>query len=359
MHVYNLHHKQKAVVSISIFAQSTNEQCNYLQGVLGIFYHSTSVPEKVIETLAHASLSISLTSIHTAVKSLSQDAAHKIKAAVCTLTMVLANNNFDINFKSSEPTVECPSSFISATSATAIPLFAVGNPEALRCSQRYWGKDPRNPSPSVQPIKIDAEDLNDFHLRSSSRKAPSQKLSPLLANYAWHICNILVRQGEHFSFLSQHLAQPTSVNQIPLHQTTQIPCRSMNIKESTPDGNVEALESLLRQGGIGEPEDNNFDLEKDVDMSEHILLVHGDLLTKERLDTVQDSRSIKETPKRRFQYVIFLPGLFHFKMACTDALWRTWVQSKDSRIDKNSLFQHVGILRPDDTGNFGTNPGFH
>ena len=132
----------------------------------------------------------------------------------------------------------------------------------------------------------------------------------------------------------------------------------MNIKESTPDGNVEVLESLLCQGGIGEPEDKNFDPEKDVDMSEHVLLVHGDLLTKERLDTVQDSRRIEATPKRRFQYVIFLPGLFHFKMACADALWRTWVQSKDSRIDKNSLFQHVGILRPDDTGKFGTNPGF-
>jgi hypothetical protein len=97
----------------------------------------------------------------------------------------------------------------------------------------------------------------------------------------------------------------------------------MNIKESTPDGNVEVLESLLRQGGIREPEDNNFDLEKDVNMSEHILLVHGDLLTKERLDTVQDSRSIEATPKRCFQYIIFLPGLFHFKMACADALWRT------------------------------------
>ena len=132
----------------------------------------------------------------------------------------------------------------------------------------------------------------------------------------------------------------------------------MNIKESTPDGNVEVLESLLHQGRIGEPEGDNFDPEKDIDMSEHILLVHGDLLTKEWLDTVQDSRSIEATPKRCFQYVIFLPGLFHFKMACADALWRTWVQSKDLRIDKNSLFQHVGILRPDDSGKFGMNPGF-
>ena len=243
--------------------------------------------------------------------------------AVRTLTTAFAYDNFDINFKSPEPTVERPSSFVSATSAIAISLFGVANPETLRCSQRYWEKDPRNPSPSAQPTKINADDLSEFHLHSSSRKTPGQKLSPLLANYAWHICDILIRRGEHFESLSPHLSQPITVTQIPLHQTTQIPCRSMNIKESTPDGNVEVLESLLHQGGIGEPEDGKFDSEKDVDMSEHILLIHGDLLTKERLDTVQDSRSIEATPKRCFQYIVFLPGLFHFKMACADALWRT------------------------------------
>jgi hypothetical protein len=181
------------VVSISIFAQSTNEWCNYLQSILSIFYHSTAVPEKVIEILAHASFSISLTSIHRAIKSLLQDASHKIQMAVHTLTMVIAYDNFDINFKSLEPTMECPSSFVSTTSAMAIPLFGVADSEALQCSQCYWEKDPRNPSPSAQPTKINADDLSKFHLYSSLRKAPSQKLSPLLANYAWHIHDILIQ----------------------------------------------------------------------------------------------------------------------------------------------------------------------
>ena len=172
--------------------QSTNEWCNYLQGVLGIFYHSTAVPKKVIETLAHTGLSISLTLIHSAVKSLSQDAACKIQAALHTLTTALAYNNFDINFKSLEPTVEHPSSFISGTSATAIPLFAVSNPDALRCSQHYWEKDPRNLSPSVQPIKIDTEDLSDFHLHSSSRRAPGQKLSLIFTTSLFSEASTLV-----------------------------------------------------------------------------------------------------------------------------------------------------------------------
>ena len=91
--------------------------------------------------LAHADLSISLTSIHSAVKSLLLDVLCKIKVVVHTLATAFAYDNFDITFKLSEPTIEHPSSFVSATSATAIPLFAVSNPEALWSLQHYWKKD--------------------------------------------------------------------------------------------------------------------------------------------------------------------------------------------------------------------------
>jgi hypothetical protein len=45
-------------------------------------------------------------------------------------------------------------------------------------------------------------------------------------------------------------------------------------------------------------------------------------------------------------------------MACADALWRTWVQPTEARTDPNSFFQHIGILRPQETGKFGSKPGF-
>ncbi|KAG2126360.1 uncharacterized protein EDB93DRAFT_1097117 [Suillus bovinus] len=93
-------------------------------------------------------------------------------------------------------------------------------------------------------------------------------------------------------------------------------------------------------------------------MSDHVLLVHGDLLTKERLDTVGNSRRIEMTPKNRLQYVVFLPGFFHYKMACADALWRIYLQPKEGRDDENSLFQSVRYLRPDETKKMVTKPGF-
>ncbi|KAH7902832.1 hypothetical protein BJ138DRAFT_1021471, partial [Hygrophoropsis aurantiaca] len=76
------------------------------------------------------------------------------------------------------------------------------------------------------------------------------------------------------------------------------------------------------------------------------------------LDSVRASRSIESTAKNRLQYLVFLPGLFHYKMACVDALWRTYLQPKEGRDDENSLYQHVGLLRPDETGKMVTKPGF-
>jgi hypothetical protein len=248
--------------------------------------------------------------------------------------------------------------FVSATSATAIPLFGVESLETLRCSDELWKKDLRNPSASVQPIKIDIDNLLSLHASSSTIKKTKGQLSPLLSNYAWHVRDILIRRGEYFGHLAIHLGQPAPINPIPLHKTTQIPCCAMNIKESTPDGNIEVNENLLRQGGIGDPADPDFDPQNDVNMLLFIVLLHGDLLTKERLDSVRDSRRIEKTANRRFQYTVFLPGLFHFKMAGADAIWRTWVKALHCRMDVNSLFQHVGAIRPDETGKFGSKPGF-
>lgn len=176
--------------------------------------------------------------------------------------------------------------------------------------------------------------------------------------FAWHVRSILVQHGRKFRHYLNDLGEPDTVFKIPLHKTTQIPCRAMDIKQSTTDGNVEVLNNLFRQGGIGDKREAGFDPEHDIDMSEHVIFIHGDLLTKERVDGVRNSRRIEHTPKNRLQYVVFLPGLFHYKMACVDALWRTYIQPKEGREDENSLYQHVGILRPEETGKLVSKPGF-
>ncbi|KAG1730877.1 hypothetical protein EDB19DRAFT_1896988 [Suillus lakei] len=288
----------KTVVCISIILQSLNERCNYLHGLLGIFFHSMSVPQKVIDVLAHAGLSISVTSIHNAIHSMSKEVAANIKQGIRSLKVSFAYDNFDIDFKTSEPTIGHHSTFVSATSTTLLPLVGIDNPDALHCSTALWGANSRNPAPSIAAVEIDEFDMLKHHINDTySRPKPGKRISPRLTAFVWHVRNILVQHGWYFGTFADKLGEPESVLWIPVTKTDQIPFHSMRIKQSTADGNMEVMENLLRQGGIGDPTDKDFESAGDVDMSEYVLLIHGDLLTKEWLNMVRDTRRIESTPK--------------------------------------------------------------
>ncbi|KAG1837974.1 hypothetical protein DFJ58DRAFT_718802 [Suillus subalutaceus] len=60
--------------------------------------------------------------------------------------------------------------------------------------------------------------------------------------------------------------------------------------------------------------------------------------TGECLQAALQRCTIESTPWNRLQHVIFIPGLFHLKM--------------------NTLMRDIGILRPKETGIYGSKPGF-
>ncbi|THU81484.1 hypothetical protein K435DRAFT_561231, partial [Dendrothele bispora CBS 962.96] len=248
---------QKTVFIISIVLHSTNQRCNYFQAIFGIFLHSFSVPEKVIEALSHAGVSVALSSIHNAVNTLSVKASHRLKAAVQGLTTMFTYDNFDIKFKAWEPTLEHTSSFVSATSATAIPIYGVGdqNRHILRCSSALWEKSPLNPSPAADQMRL-LFSTDEFVLLKGligkDTKTPERPgdLTPQQKRWAWHIRQILVKNNESFRSSTSNMGEPEKILPIPLHRTEQIPCRAMKFKESTTDGNIQVVNDLHRQGGI-------------------------------------------------------------------------------------------------------------
>ncbi|KAJ3560196.1 hypothetical protein NP233_g10995 [Leucocoprinus birnbaumii] len=309
----------KTVVCISILLQSTNKDCNYLQSILGIFFHLALVPEKVIETLAHAGLSVALSSIHSAIKSLSAEASQKLRES--SLRQPFRTN----------PTLLAPPQRLQYHFMDWLTRKTYAVPG-------HWSRDPRNPD-ATEPFQINLKHLPKYEI-------------------AWHVRSILVNHGPaYFLKYKSELKEPKAINKIPLHKTNQMPCHAMDIKESTQDGNAQVLENLLWQGGLGEPGSKNLDKDT-INISPWIMLLHGDLLTKERQDGVKTTRKIERTPKCWFQYVVFVPGLFHYLMACADVIWRIWVQQMAAREDPNSLFNHVGILRTNKTAKFASKPGF-
>ncbi|KAH9023951.1 hypothetical protein EDB85DRAFT_1894530 [Lactarius pseudohatsudake] len=182
----NLRHSQKRTRK-DVSAKNTALR---VISIMGIFVHSANVPQRVIEVLAHAGLSISIKSIQRAVKSMSNDSACRIKESLRTLKVAIAYDNFDINFKTSEPTLTHQSSFVSTTSATAIPLVCVEDIEVLQCSEELWKKDPRNPSPlaTASRVVFDEFDLVKYHVMDCyNQPSPGKDISPQQEAFAWHV----------------------------------------------------------------------------------------------------------------------------------------------------------------------------
>ena len=119
----------------------------------------------------------------------------------------------------------------------------------------------------------------------------------------------------------------------------------MDVNNSTVSGNIRAIECLMAQVGYGNPDD-----ESAVDISDYVVLIHGDLGMGERIRSILNRRSIEDRAWERFQYALFCPGYFHVKMACAEALWRIFIKPALGRLDETSFMKDIGILRPKETG---------
>jgi hypothetical protein len=69
-------------------------------------------------------------------------------------------------------------------------------------------------------------------------------------------------------------------------------------------------------------------------------------------------RTIESSAKNRLGFAVVVPGLFHLKMAATDAFWRAHVQPQEGHDDPNGFFEYIRHLRPKETGKFLSSPGF-
>ncbi|KAJ7899234.1 hypothetical protein B0H14DRAFT_3104540 [Mycena olivaceomarginata] len=290
----------KKFVIISMMMQSTNQQSNMLESIIGIFLHASNTPSKVIETLASMGISISVDSIHNAIRSLSRETYERLRTMGQSLLVSYAYDNFDINFPNLVPTVEKSTDTLTHMTSGGLIYMEHGVKEVdLRCSEELWKNNPLNP-------EFDAS------------KAP------------------------------------------PPRTMRWAPAKSMDTKQSTVAGNLKVVPDILEQGGVGDPTQDKDSIWESTLLSivAYVILFHGDLGTGERLMTLLQRRSIEHSPWQRYQYVIYVMGLFHLKMACADAIWRIFIEPTAGRDDVNCLMRFVALHRPNETGKIGKDPGF-
>ncbi|KAI6041687.1 hypothetical protein EDC04DRAFT_2867060 [Pisolithus marmoratus] len=146
------------------------------------------------------------------------------------------------------------------------------------------------------------------------------------------------------------------VEAIPVTKTPIIAAHAMEFVNSTVSGNIQSVTGLLAQARIHNPKDkNNMKL---LDISDYAMLFHGDLGTAEHVHAILQHQALEDSPWNQCQYVVFIPGLFHLKMAAADVLWHVFIHPMAVRHDDTSLMHDVGILHPKETGIYQSKPGF-
>ncbi|KAG6371291.1 hypothetical protein JVT61DRAFT_9760 [Boletus reticuloceps] len=356
----------KKTIICSILMQGVNRKSNALQSIIGFFLQSVHAPYNVINTLAHLGISISTDAINMALRSLSIESEHTLQTLGQSLIASYAYDNFDVDLKTHTPTVEKSNESLKhLTSGLLFPLAHGVTPDDLRCSEELWKKSLLNPDGERGQCRT-WWDLVNLHKPEAAEAQPTTNPKPSRYHQfnAWMFLNDLCTYGpEYFRQFKPMITHPDPIEQMPLVKMPIFAARAMDINNSTVSGNIRAVVELLKQGGVHESaqmglEEDTMDDQDSPDISQHVILVHGDLGTAERLYAAQLRRSIESTPWHRFQHVVFIPGLFHLKMACADVLWRCFIQPQTAREDETCLMNDVALLRPKETLTFTSKPGF-
>ncbi|KAI0308804.1 hypothetical protein OF83DRAFT_1180361, partial [Amylostereum chailletii] len=268
---------------------------------MGIFLHACNTPEKVIKTFAHAGISISPTSIHNGIRSLSNNISEEVWDLGQTLVASYAYDNFDIDFKTSIPSLDKPlESLVHLTSGLVFHLDHGVTPQDLKCSQELWARSRFNDdvAEELSPPERTVDDLLGLHpdtLFQSTNMTRSARYN------AWWFRYDLVHNGpEYFRQFQDRLGAPEVVEQIPVTKLRHVPARAMDINQSKVSGNIQAITELLSQGGVGQPPSDDDEFESFTkDISEYVVLIHGDLGTYERVMAAVERRSLEATPVDR------------------------------------------------------------
>lgn len=164
------------------------------------------------------------------------------------------------------------------------------------------------------------EDLDIHKFQSAFLDAPPLAIEDILLlgddqqkfknNLVHTILRIIIKHGgPGFSKFQNELekAQPKSSEQIPVHQTELYPLPTLPIDESTIIGNAEVDEAVTKELQL--------DKEHIPEVSERVRFIAGDQLSIARLRALEFIRAGQEEGYHGYFWGVWIPGLFHAKIA--------------------------------------------
>jgi len=271
-----------------------------------------------------------------------------------SLLLLYAYDNFDIQEKHLTPTLENNVDPLRhLTSALVFPFQHGVVPEDLQVSEALWELDGFNDESEASTTHTRSDMWSKILPRYSELVDGIEQVDRHCEFRVWLFLRDLIEHGpEYFQKFRTEFSPPTPIGEpIPVEKTHIIPLQSLDISNSTVTGNIDTIVKLLEQTGLGEYEPPT----PTIPLDSQILLFHGDLGTGDRINSARQWLSIETSPRNRLQFVVFVMGLFHTKMACTETIWRTFLKDPKARSENTSFHSDFRILRPRDSSALSAN----
>ncbi|KAK7050002.1 hypothetical protein VNI00_005433 [Paramarasmius palmivorus] len=291
--------RSKELVFVCICAMISvvrSQKANTFQVVIGLFLLGSGASKREIDVLAHAGLSVSYPTVMDHVKALSVENMKIVQEVIKVIMCFLVWDNVNFAFRVESQRLESKDHFDSGTTATLIALYdPYTNKNAEHGTLPLSMKPPRT---SMKEI-IDEEEL---HLLPSPEDMVNLEQCCL-----WQLKQIALQHKSELAHLKKDFAPspPVETEQIAVHQTEQYPLPAMHEDESTIDGTLKVIETLMEKVGLTEEE-----IEK-----HGLVFADGDLLSGSLENTGESARRNSKKLVLGLFALIRRFGLFHCKMA--------------------------------------------
>jgi hypothetical protein len=358
---FELNLRQRVVVVVSMLTNTASQRSNTFQVVTGVFLHGENTPETVVEFMGAIGLSVSTTSINSAVTSLSGQAAARIWELAHAVPVLDLYDNVDVFLKHQTPTIEGKKNqLLHLTASTLIAMEHGVTFDDLAISDELLDKL----GLSTAQAKAERQPPSYLEVAEAlARRFPDEPEAGELTRheefYAWQFRLDLVMHGpEEYRRFKDDIGEPGhTLLQIPVVKMRAAPMQATNDNQGTLEGNISGLTNQRHQARLGDPTRKGEEGYRS--LIGFGLPVHGDLGAGRAVDSAQQHRMIEPERIERYDYALFEPGLLHGEMAVVDAVRRLTLPSA-AKEDSCGFLKMIEKLRPKETGLFSRDegPGF-
>lgn len=227
---------------------------------MGIYLFACGASRSQFAVLHHAGLTASYTKALADIRTLRDEQLKKIIRIAKTRAFMLVWDNLNFAFRVGEQRLKSKDHFDSGTTATLIPLYDVGFGEL--------------PLSSLKPRRTR---LNVLDFSAADLLPPTDSIRQLEDAMLWHIEDMLLDTYPALRARFEDIPSVPTVRAAPVHQTEQHPLPAMPTDESSIDGTLEVIETLLQKV---------LQLSED-DIQKHgVIICAGDQLTNSLVDKV-------------------------------------------------------------------------